>query len=432
MTLPLPNHLLPLLRQIGQVADQKGMRAYLVGGFVRDLLLGALTLDLDIVVEGNAVELAKHLAAQWKAAITVHPQFLTATVHGADEPTNALGGVRRIDFVTARRERYPHPAVLPEVEPATLWDDLWRRDFSINAMAISLAPDTFGNLIDPTNGYEDLQRRRIRILHDRSFVDDPTRIFRAIRYEQRFGFRMERKTFRLLCQARDDSLLSRLTRDRIKHELWRILQEREPEKALGRLHQLRICQVVAPELRPTPYRLQWLKRLRFWLEWHHQRFLQDSVEREWALLLPLLPSSEAIASFCQRFQLGERRRQDGEMFLRALTRKVTQRPSQWVEWLNPLSLEAVLAIAARRTLPGQDVLWDTYLTNWRFARPDISGEDLKAYGVQGHAIAIGLKAALAAKLDEQADANRQLQRALEAVQKHQKAFAKSPAHSVGQ
>jgi len=247
----LPSSVTQALRTVGVIAESLGMAAFAVGGFVRDLLLGTPTLDVDIVAEGDGTKLAQALAKQWGGTVTVHERFLTATLHWA---------MGRWDVATARKERYPQPAALPKVEPATIADDLWRRDFSVNAMAICLSPDRFGELIDPTGGYDDLQKGIIRILHDGSFVDDPTRIFRAVRYEQRFGFRMDAKTLRLLCQARDESWLTKLSRDRIKHELWRTLQERDPTKPFQRLWQLGILQVVAPELRITKARLQWLKQ----------------------------------------------------------------------------------------------------------------------------------------------------------------------------
>lgn len=417
----LPPTTAALLRQVGALAHQQGMVAYAVGGFVRDLLLGVTTLDVDIVVEGDGPSLARELATRWNARLTIHERFLTATLEweASDEHSaERVEGVRRLDIATARREFYPHPAALPQVEPATILDDLWRRDFSINAMAMRLDPDRFGELVDPTGGLDDLRRGVIRILNDRSFVDDPTRILRAVRYEQRFGFRMERKTLLLLCQARDESWLTHLTRDRIKQELWRILHEREPAKPLKRLRQLRLLPLIAPELRITPRRLSWLQRVDEWLSWHHQQFPDMPLEREWALLLPLLPNPQAVISFCQRYQLSERHKQSGLAFLRALRALPPCRPSRFVRWLNPLSLEATLAMAAKRANLSSGEQWRRYFLIWRRTRPDITGEDLKAHGVTGRAIALGLQAALAAKLDKGADAAEQLRCALAVVKRY--------------
>jgi len=421
-----PAEVLSILREVGKVASQMNMNAYAVGGFVRDLLLGAPTLDIDIVVEGDGIALAQKLAQMWRADLTVHERFLTSTLHWRlGEPKNAFvpapihaGILSRFDIATARKERYPSPAALPEVEPASIFDDLWRRDFSINAMAICLDPKRFGELVDPTGGFNDLRQGIIRVLHERSFVDDPTRIFRAVRYEQRFGFKIEHETLQLICRARDESLLTKLSRDRIKHELWRILQERDPTKPMRRLSKLRLLSIFAPELCVTKKRLEWMRRTNEWLNWFAEKFPEKPLEREWALLLPLLPTVEAVNSFSQRYQLGESERECGLALLKALKRRTPKRPSGWVRWLNPLPLEAALVLAAKRSSPN-DPSWQRYFLEWRWAHPDITGEDLKAHGIAGRAISVGLRAALAVKLDEGADAHKQLEVALRKARQYQ-------------
>ena len=162
---------------------------YLVGGTVRDLLLGEPSFDVDIAVEGDAIALAEALAQALGGRVRTHRKFGTAAVF--------YGERGRVDVVTARTESYDAPAVLPSVEHAGIHDDLFRRDFTINAMAVSLREDDLGQLVDPFGGRTDLEARRIRVLHARSFVDDPTRIFRAVRYENRLGFRMDEETLRL-------------------------------------------------------------------------------------------------------------------------------------------------------------------------------------------------------------------------------------------
>lgn len=418
----LPTETVSLLREIGKLAFQRGMTAYAVGGFVRDLLLGTPTLDIDIVVEGNGIVFAEELAQLWQADLTIHERFLTATLRW-QQPSTCLPvspsipkpfctfTLSRLDIATARRERYLQPAALPEVEPANIPEDLHRRDFSINAMAICIAPDRFGELVDPTGGFLDLQKGIIRVLHEKSFIDDPTRIFRAVRYEQRFGFKIERKTLKLICQARDKSILTKLTRDRIKHELWRILQERNPVKPLRRLKQLGILALVAPEIRITPRRLEWMERTGKWIKWFTESLPNEKLDCEWTLLLPLLPSEEAIASFCQRYQLGERERKIGIALLKGMKRRTPKRPSSWVKWLNPLPIEVALALAANRALV-TDENWQRYFLKLRWVRPDISGDDLKAHGISGRTIDLGLQAALEAKLDKSANAFEQLKVAL--------------------
>jgi len=423
----LPAEVTSLLRELGRLSSQMGMTAYAVGGFVRDLLLGKPTLDIDIVVEGDGIALARELAQIFGAELTVHQRFLTATLKRAQNDSLARSpapdqlrpsAITRIDIATARRERYPQPAVLPEVEPATIFEDLWRRDFSINAMAVCIAPDRFGELVDPTGGYGDLRRGIIRVLHEKSFADDPTRIFRAVRYEQRFGFEIEGKTLKLLRRARDESFIAKLTRDRIKHELWRILQEKDPVKPVRRLKQLGILRLVAPELKVTAKRLEWMERANKWLGWFAEKFPDKLLEREWALLLPLLPDERSVISFCQRYQLGEREKEGGLAMLRAAKRETPKRPSRWVRWLNPLPLEAALALAAMRSSV-ENPNWQRYFLEWRWVRPDITGDDLKAHGLSGRAIAFGLQKALEAKLDENAGFDEQMKVALRGAKRFQ-------------
>jgi tRNA nucleotidyltransferase (CCA-adding enzyme) len=218
---------------------------YLVGGIVRDLLLGRKSYDLDLVVEGDAIALAARFADITGGKITVHSRFRTATVKWQG---------RSIDFVTARSETYPKPGALPVVKPGKLNTDLARRDFTINAMAVILSPEQYGNIIDPFNGQVDLTKKRIRILHDRSFIDDATRIWRAIRYEQRLDFTIEPGTFSLLEQHR--SMLATISRDRIRHELELVLKEDKPEKALRRATELGVLEDIHPELKAD----EWLSR----------------------------------------------------------------------------------------------------------------------------------------------------------------------------
>jgi tRNA nucleotidyltransferase (CCA-adding enzyme) len=223
----LPQPLQQLIHDVGKHAQALGQSLYLVGGVVRDLLLGYPSLDIDLVVEGDAIALAQQATEIGSTKATLHPRFGTAKL--------SLGDFV-IDLASARKETYDKPGALPTVTPGTVRDDIFRRDFSINAMAISLAPGSYGQLIDPYRGREDLEQRLIRILHARSFTDDATRILRAIRYEQRLGFELEQQTAQLL--ERDIVMLDTISGDRIRHELESILKERYPENVLNRLRRL--------------------------------------------------------------------------------------------------------------------------------------------------------------------------------------------------
>ena len=175
----LPSDIAAFIRLAGEVAEKRQQRLYLVGGVVRDLLLERVNLDIDMVVEGDAIKLAQAIAGVNQAKVITHPRFGTATLKW---------GKRSADFATARAETYARPGALPTVKPGTISDDLARRDFTINAMAVELNPRRFGELIDPFGGRQDIEKKLVRVLHDKSFTDDATRIWRAVRYEQRLDF----------------------------------------------------------------------------------------------------------------------------------------------------------------------------------------------------------------------------------------------------
>src|SRR4030042_4880691 len=229
---------LDLIRTAGALAAELRFGLYLVGGRVRDILLARDSFDIDLVVEGDAPELATSLAGRVGAGVRVHRRFGTARLRRDDMV---------VDLATARSETYSQPGALPTVSPGSIADDLRRRYFPINAMAVNLGPGQFGALVDPFSGEADLSRGLIRILHDRSFSDDATRMLRAVRYEQRFSFRLEGSTELLL--RRDLSMLGTVSGDRIRHELELILKENRPENALERAQALGLLQGVHPSLR---------------------------------------------------------------------------------------------------------------------------------------------------------------------------------------
>ena len=226
-----PEHILELVKDISKQADEMGQRVYLVGGVVRDLLLGYANFDLDLVVEGDALALARQIAETHQAKLIIHPRFGTAKLSYGDFT---------FDMATARGETYACSGALPTVVPGVLNDDLIRRDFSVNAMAVSLSSNNYGDFIDPHNGKDDLERRLIHVLHNESFRDDATRILRAIRYEQRLNFKLEARTAQLL--GRDIPMLDTISGDRLRHELELIFREKCPELAINRLNELGVLQ----------------------------------------------------------------------------------------------------------------------------------------------------------------------------------------------
>ncbi|MDD5127600.1 MAG: CCA tRNA nucleotidyltransferase [Dehalococcoidales bacterium] len=234
----LPAELVNFLVTAGGVAETCGDGLYLVGGVVRDLLLGRQNLDLDLVVEGDTKSFAGGLAGLLSAKLVAHPRFGTARLRWDDWSA---------DIATARSETYARPGALPAVKPGNIQTDLFRRDFTINAMAIELSAPRYGELIDRFGGLADLERKSIRILHERSFIDDATRIWRAIRYEQRLDFKIEPRTLELLKQG--ILMLDTVSGDRVRHELELVLKEPLPEKALRRAAELGVLAKIHPSLK---------------------------------------------------------------------------------------------------------------------------------------------------------------------------------------
>jgi len=269
----LPPVRLQLLKVIAAEAYKLHSALYIVGGFVRDLLLDRPSLDFDLVVEGDAITLARALSHSHGGRVTSHARFGTAKWH-LEGSLSQLGdellrtGLRTIDLVTARTEFYSHPTALPTVERGSIKLDLHRRDFTINTLAMRLDGRHYGELHDYWGGLEDLQERLVRVLHSLSFVDDPTRILRAARFEQRFDFHIENRTMQLLLEARP--LVSRLSGDRIRHELDHILASVRVSQIMRRLHELELLDEISPVLTWDAWleeRMGRLAQFKGWDEW---------------------------------------------------------------------------------------------------------------------------------------------------------------------
>src|SRR5436189_427446 len=278
---------------------------YLVGGTVRDILLGERSFDVDIAVEGDAIALAQALADALGGRVRAHEKFGTAVV--------VYGDGERVDVVTARTEFYDAPAALPAVEHASIREDLFRRDFTINAMAVSLKGDEYGLLVDPFGGRADLQEKRIRVLHNLSFVDDPTRIFRAIRYENRYGFRMDEHTLRLARGTIEMGLVGDLSSARLRDELVALLEEGEVEHSILRLAELGADKAIHPHLAADDEAVTLLARLRALA----QQYELDVPGWRLGLIAPArkLPPDE-VYDWLQRLKM---RRRDAEQIAAAVT-----------------------------------------------------------------------------------------------------------------
>lgn len=236
----IPQDIKRILNTISARAQARRVRAYVVGGMVRDILLGRSNADIDIVVEGNAIELAQEIASQHSLPCRSHQIFGTAVV--------TMQG-HKIDFVTARRESYAHPGALPVVEPATLREDLFRRDFTINAMAISINAGDYGTLIDFYGGRLDLKKGVLRVLHDASFRDDATRILRCMRFACRFRFRIEKHTQSLLRHAVRDGMVRTIHPHRMRDELMLHMHEQQPYRCLRLVSRVCGLEFIHPHLR---------------------------------------------------------------------------------------------------------------------------------------------------------------------------------------
>ncbi len=238
------------LERLGRLSQERKVAAFAVGGCVRDWLLEVpTTTDLDVTVEGDGIGFAEFAARALGMTMIAHRQFGTATLMVQPEPAEkkaerprrrrvervSLPEIIRIDVASCRRESYSAPAAYPKTEPGSLRDDLFRRDFTVNAMAASIDPDRFGVMVDLFGGLRDLAARQLRILHSHSFIDDPSRILRAARFAERFDFRLEPETDRLMRAALADGVLEQLNRGRLRKELDRIVEERDPLACLRRL-----------------------------------------------------------------------------------------------------------------------------------------------------------------------------------------------------
>ncbi len=384
----LPSSLISLLRRIGEVAAEMGYPLYTVGGFARDLLLNRPNFDVDFVVEGDAVILAQKLAREFGGRVRPHRRFGTAKWI-RDEKAFAAGktladGVpASIDFATARTEFYEAPTLLPIVERSSIKLDLHRRDFTINTLAIRLDGQHWGELLDFYGGRKDLEEGIIRVLHSLSFVEDPTRILRAVRFEQRFGFSIEPRTAELMLEAID--LLRRVSGPRIRHELELILLEEQPEKALRRLHEIGVLREIDEDLgwdERLAEKFAALRRaLRDWPEppasierLYFTLWVYDLMPAAHKRILDRLRLTNATAKLVREAQR-----------LRARTLDLIQpdiAPSELDRLLQPFS-EAVLLVASVATdnpLLSQRLRY--YREELRPQKIHITGTDLRRWGVK--------------------------------------------------
>ena len=360
---------LRLLHLVRDEATQRGLPLYIVGGSVRDLVLGRRLNDFDLTVEGDAIALARSLASKHGGKVTAHTNFGTATWF---LPDNLKTHQDTLDLISARSETYKHPAALPTVKLGSINDDLRRRDFTINALALRLDGSHFGELRDDLNGMEDLQKGIIRVLHPRSFIDDPTRMYRAVRYEGRYRFRIAEDTLPLIPEAR--LLVEKLSPYRIRHELDHILEEPNAVLMLARLDELDLLAPIHPAL--SNFNQSNLATLK-----SADTALQNRQSR-WILWLMHLAGQE-IESVNKRLHFTAdllKLVRSASLLNTNRTAVVGLKPSQCVELLEGYSLRAIETVY--HVIPDEEIknVFSKYLSGWRHVKPKTTGHDLKKHG----------------------------------------------------
>lgn len=406
----LPREVVELLKAAGQLGQERGAEIFAVGGFVRDLLLAQPNLDLDLVVEEDGIAFAQALAQRLGGRVKAHEKFRTAVV--------VLDNGQRIDVATARLEYYAYPAALPVVELSSIKMDLYRRDFTVNALAVHLNPERFGLLEDFFGGVQDLKNRTIRVLHSLSFVEDPTRILRAIRFEQRFGFKIDGQTDRLIRNALQLAFFERLSGSRVFHELRLILDEKSALACLLRMEEYGLLARIHPCLGLKGKRPSFLEELQGVRDWYRLSYEEPAVESWKLFLLGLADGAmpDAAAEMVANLGFAERQRRQFLAVREALGRSIGSlirwhgqsgtggRASELAGILSGLSVEAILLLMAKSTKDDVRKALANYLTRLRHLRPDIDGADLLGLGLApGPEYTRILRAVLRAKQDGEAD-----------------------------
>ncbi len=378
--------IMQILRDLGRVGTELDLPVYAVGGFVRDLLLWIENEDVDVTVEGDGILFAETFAAEFGCRCKGHEKFGTAVIIFPDG--------FKIDVASTRLEYYASPGALPTVERSSLKMDLYRRDFTINTLAIRLNSAAFGQLIDFFGAQKDLQDRVIRVLHNLSFVEDPTRVFRAIRFEQRLDFRIAKHTENLIKNAVKMSFLDKLGGKRLLSELVHILREKDPLRGVERMASLGLLRFIHPDLQLIPETRRVLDEAKKIVAWFELLFLERRYEK-WAVYFLALCnplSNEQFWGTCTRLAVNEHykeklfeSRKMGGITLDAMERRASKgqqiQRSDVYHWLTGLPVEVLLYLMSRTRSEEVKRCISLYFTQLQNIRCFITGEDLKALGV---------------------------------------------------
>jgi tRNA nucleotidyltransferase (CCA-adding enzyme) len=408
----LPPARLTLLKTVAQIAHDQRAALYIVGGFVRDLILERPSYDYDLVVEGDAIQLAHALADKFGGRVTSHSRFGTAKWHigeirssllqslavgkfitrsegdnaDEDQPQKPEDFPESLDFISARTEFYTHPTALPTIERGSIKLDLHRRDFTINTLALRLDGYHYGELHDYWGGLNDIHQRLVRVLHSLSFVDDPTRMLRAVKFEQRFDFSIEDRTLELINEA--IPLLERVSGDRIRHELDRILEENQASMMIARLNQLNLLTAIEPNLTWDEWissKLQFLAGLKPEIEWRIEDGSSAKLRSRMGYILWLIRLSKIHAwKVIKRLKLPSSLADEilaGRQLWNDLATLSDAPPSGVVARLDnvrPLAIYANYITTDEEDT--RQILWE-YASNWSQITPCTDGHVLRERGL---------------------------------------------------
>ncbi len=378
----IPSEIFRLLKKIGRLADNYEFRVYAVGGFVRDLILNFKNLDVDIVVEGQAIKFAKILSKEFKAKLITYQKFGTAVLIMPDK--------FRLDLASSRTEYYEYPAALPTVELSSIKNDLSRRDFTINAMAVGLNRNNFGQLIDFFGGLKDIEKKKIRALHNLSFVEDPTRIFRAVRFEQRYDFKIDSQTEHLIKTAVDVNMFERIAGERMRNEIVPILCEPEPLKAIMRMDQLHELRFIHPRLKLTKNIIRYFKSVKKTFNWVNKNL--DEKYSAWLIYFFALCNNlnlRQVKRVAKRLVFSKKdteklisNKKNNEKILRKLRTPNRLKPSDIYKLLHPFSYEFIFAILSETNSIRAKGRIKRYLKKYKNISLRVNGEDLKKIGLK--------------------------------------------------
>ncbi len=380
----LPRKVMDILRKAGQVGSARGEEVYLVGGAVRDLLLRNHNLDIDLVIEGQGILFARELAAQFPdCRVRSHEKFGTAVILFEDN--------FKIDVATARHEYYARPGALPTVETSSIKRDLFRRDFTMNTLAINLNTRTIGHLIDFFGGSRDIKERVIRVLHNLAFVEDPTRILRAIRFSSRFGFAIGKHALNLMKAAIRMKLFDKVEGKRLLNELIHMLEEKNPLSPLTLMEGYGIPQALHPALNFTPKIMELVESVIGVLSWWKYLFMKDQID-SWAVYFLALTDNLSDGDFknvVERFSIVgdlERHMTSERILVRQalalFARGIIEKPSEIYSVLRNLSLETLLFMMAKTTREETRMAISEYIINYRYVKALLTGKDLIRMGYE--------------------------------------------------